>query len=73
MLKYTSDGKTLEWNGTEWVIISTSGWSGVSGNGQSGYSGYSGYSGSGGPVIYDGGTPFTDFSAGFNVDCGGVA
>ena len=42
MLKYTSDGQTLEWNGTEWVPVGSSG---TSGNGAFGYSGYSGVSG----------------------------
>lgn len=64
--EYTSGTKTWFWNGSAWqikpaVVV-----------GQSGYSGYSGYSGFASPVVYDAGTPSTDFSVGVNVNCGGV-
>ena len=74
------------YGGTTWEVTGTtgargqSGYSGFSGAGFSGYSGfsgsggsgYSGYSGMPSPVVYDGGTPYTDFSVGFNINCGGV-
>ena len=81
-------GVTFEFifSGTTWEVTGTtgargqSGYSGFSGAGFSGYSGfsgsggsgYSGYSGMPSPVVYDGGTPYTDFSVGFNINCGGV-
>jgi hypothetical protein len=58
-------------NGILWQSNdSISGFSGTSG--YSGISGYSGYSGSASAVVYDGGTPYTDFSVGFNLNAGGV-
>jgi hypothetical protein len=47
-------------NGSQWVDVFSSS------------IGQAGPSGPVGTVVYDGGTPFTDFSAGININCGGV-
>lgn len=53
-----------------WELVSTGG--GTGGNGYTGSMGYTGSAGAPSPIIYDAGTPYTDFSVGFNVNCGGV-
>jgi len=47
-------------NGSQWVDVFSSS------------IGQTGPSGPAGTVVYDGGTPSTDFSAGININCGGV-
>ena len=85
-LLVTLKGVTIEliYSGTSWQVTATTGTSGASGFsgfsgysgaafvGSSGYSGYSGYSGITSAVVYDAGTPSTDFSVGLNINCGGV-
>jgi hypothetical protein len=40
--------------------------------GFTGSRGYTGSQGITGAVVYDAGTPYTDFSVGININCGGV-
>ena len=42
------------------------------GNGAQGIQGIQGTTGATGAVVYDAGTPTTDFSVGININCGGV-
>lgn len=53
-----------------WELVSTGG--GTGGFGYTGSRGYTGSAGAPSPIIYDAGTPYTDFSVGFNINCGGV-
>jgi collagen type IV alpha len=54
--------------------IGESGFSGISGfSGDSGISGYSGFSGINAPaIVFDGGSPFNDYTAGPVFDAGGI-
>lgn len=55
----------------EYEILSF-GTGGGTGDGYTGSRGYTGSQGISGSVVYDAGTPYTDFSVGFNINCGGV-